>query len=103
VRILDATAERLLGTATAVCRTDHSIELRPGDTVLLYTDGLVEQRRDGRWTTIDEGISRLCAELAGLARLPLERLCDQLLERVLPGPAEDDVALLAVRCHVPAC
>jgi phosphoserine phosphatase RsbU/P len=99
VRTHDTPPERLLGTGTPAARTDHVTRLLPGDTVLLYTDGLVEQRHDGRRSTIDEGVSRLRAELAELGGVPVEQLCDDLLRRVLPGPADDDVALLAVRCR----
>ena len=97
VRMLDTPPERLLGTGTPAPRTDHVTGLGPGDTLLLYTDGLVEQRQDDRRSTIDEGISRLCSALAELGGVPVEQLCDDLLQRVLPGPADDDVALLAVR------
>jgi serine phosphatase RsbU (regulator of sigma subunit) len=93
VRVLGTRPERLLGTEAAGVRTDHDAELRAGDTVLLYTDGVVEHGRTG----IDEGIERLRAQLAGLAGVPLERLCDRLLDRIAPGRADDDVALLAVR------
>lgn len=75
----------------------HELEtcLPVGGTLLLYTDGLVERRHE----LLDEGIARLAGHLAELARAgtPLEELCDQLLDRLLPERPEDDVALLAVR------
>ena len=89
--------ERLLGAGTQRRRTDHRTVLEPGDTVVFYTDGLVEQGRTG----IDEGITRLTAHLAALVGLPLEELCDQLLARIAAGRADDDIALLAVRAHPP--
>jgi serine phosphatase RsbU (regulator of sigma subunit) len=95
VDALTSTPERLLGTDSPGPRTDHTAVLHPGDTLLLYTDGLVEHAR----TPLDEGLARLAATLAELHRQPLEALCDGLLERLLPGRADDDVALLAVRCH----
>jgi serine phosphatase RsbU (regulator of sigma subunit)/anti-sigma regulatory factor (Ser/Thr protein kinase) len=68
--------------------------VRPGDTLLLYTDGLVE-RRD-RW--IDEGLEQMLA----YARRSAERAPDELVEELLAellgaGSTEDDVALLALR------
>jgi serine phosphatase RsbU (regulator of sigma subunit) len=87
--------ERLLGAEYTGRRTDHEAVLRPGDTVLLCTDGLVETGRTG----IDEGIARLCAELARLRDLPLDDLCDRLIARLVPEHADDDIALLAVRAY----
>jgi serine phosphatase RsbU (regulator of sigma subunit) len=67
--------------------------LGAGATVLLYTDGLVERRdRD-----IDTGTEELVALLGTCGDLPLEQLCDRVLERMFLPDAEDDVALLAVR------
>jgi phosphoserine phosphatase RsbU/P len=62
---------------------------------VLYTDGLIEHGRTG----IDEGIALLTDALSELADLPLEKLCDQLLDRIVPGRADDDIALLALRCR----
>jgi light-regulated signal transduction histidine kinase (bacteriophytochrome) len=83
----------LLGVDPTAERPEEEITLADGATVLLYTDGLVERRDQ----LLDDGIDRLGAALDELRELPLERLCDALLQRLLPERAEDDVALVAVR------
>ena len=50
-------------------------------------------------TGIDEGIARLAGHLADSSGLGIEQQCDRVLDRVAPGRADDDIALLAVRCH----
>ncbi len=95
VEMLDSAPERLLGVDEPSSRTDHTATLRVGDTVLLVTDGLVEHGR----IDIDSGLDRLREVLAGLAGDPVDALCDRLLDRILTGPIDDDVAILAVRCH----
>jgi serine phosphatase RsbU (regulator of sigma subunit) len=90
--LLARTPERLLGVAPGVHRTDHELVLQPGDTLLLYTDGLVERRG----AVLDDGFAWLLGELAERGGYPLGRLCDELLAE-LGGRVDDDVALLAVR------
>jgi serine phosphatase RsbU (regulator of sigma subunit) len=94
VQQLNAVPERLLGAGCTRPRTTHEVLLRPGDTVVFYTDGLVEHGRTG----IDEGITRLTGQLAALSDVDLEELCDQLLDPVVTARADDDIAVLAVRC-----
>jgi serine phosphatase RsbU (regulator of sigma subunit) len=65
--------------------------LRAGDTLWLYTDGLVESRR----RPIDHGLGEL-ARAAGAAHGDLEPIADALLA-TLPRSREDDVALLGLR------
>jgi PAS domain S-box-containing protein len=89
------TGDLLLGVDPTVRRRESEISLDRDATVLLYTDGLVE-RRDA---DLDEGIGRLRDALEELAHLPLEELLDQLLDRLVHGHPEDDVALVAVRLH----
>ena len=93
--MLDSPPELLLGADEPATRTDHTTTLAPGDTVLLVTDGLVEHGR----IDIDSGMARVCALLAGLGGVPVDELCDRLLDGILTGPADDDVAILAVHCH----
>ena len=91
--LADVPADLLLGVTRDSARAEHVVDLDVSDTVLLYTDGLVERRdRD-----LDEGIAELLDVLAECGGMPLEALCDCLLERLFLPDAEDDVAILAVR------
>jgi serine phosphatase RsbU (regulator of sigma subunit) len=94
VEVLTTEPERLLGAESTRARTDHVAELREGDTVVFYTDGIVEHGRSG----IDEGIERLSQALAGCRGLPADALCDRLLGRIVRGRTDDDIAILALRC-----
>ncbi|WP_448642045.1 SpoIIE family protein phosphatase [Geodermatophilus sp. URMC 63] len=88
-------ADLLLGVDPDAPRRESVAVLERGSTVLLYTDGLVE-RRDA---DLDDGQTRLATALADLGGLPLQQMCDRLVERMVDGHPTDDVALVAVRLH----
>ena len=83
----------MLGVDCSAERAESVLDVVPESTVLLYTDGLVERRG----STIDEGIARLVEHVGEQAGKPLEELCDTLLDRLLQGTPQDDVAIVAVR------
>ena len=66
----------------------------PGDTLLLYTDGLIERRSED----IDTGLARLTGTLAQHSTLGHEQLADALLDSLkVSGGASDDIALVVIR------
>ena len=72
------------------------LTLAPGDTLLLYTDGLTEARRQGALL----GTDAVMAQVQDLAELPPEALTERLYARAVEyagGSLGDDLALLAVR------
>lgn len=71
-------------------RAEAQVVLLPGSTVLLYTDGLVEHRG----ADLADCLSTLAGQAAGLAGLPLEQVCDEVIRS---APTEDDAAVLIVR------
>jgi serine phosphatase RsbU (regulator of sigma subunit)/anti-sigma regulatory factor (Ser/Thr protein kinase) len=83
-----------IGTGTGGADYDQQrITLGPAETLLLYTDGLIERR--GR--TLSEGEAAL-SEAASVAPDEPELLCRAVLQRLTEGiEPPDDVALLAVR------
>lgn len=85
----------MLGVDPATPRRESVIRLDRETTVLLYTDGLIERRR----SHLDDGMERLRSAAADLAHRPLDELCDELIERLVEGRPEDDVALVAIRLH----
>jgi serine phosphatase RsbU (regulator of sigma subunit) len=92
VRWLEHEPDLLLGVDPAAPRADHRSTLGPGDTVVLFTDGLVEHR--GR--SIDEGMHAVRSAAIAAADRSVEDLCDALLD-CLDDDRTDDVALLVVR------
>jgi hypothetical protein len=93
VRLLDGHGPAL-GVRPDIVYTEAGIVLEPGDTVVLYTDGLIESRSRG----IDVGLA--CAEEL-IARWPetepLDHCCRELARTLAPPPRADDVCILAVR------
>ncbi|NGO09065.1 SpoIIE family protein phosphatase [Streptomyces sp. HC44] len=68
------------------------LELAEGSRLVLYTDGLVEEReRD-----IDVGLELLRTTLAGADRSP-EDTCRAVLDAMLPARQSDDIALIVAR------
>jgi PAS domain S-box-containing protein len=91
-RLADAVSPALAVTADCV-RTEATVRLAAGSTLLLYTDGLVERRLE----VIDAGIQRVCDVLADSRSLPPGQVADHL-SALLPGDAHaDDVAFLVYR------
>jgi serine phosphatase RsbU (regulator of sigma subunit) len=79
-----------LGVHGWPARATESVDVPPGSTLLLYTDGLVERRdRD-----IDEGLAEMCRRASARYRPDLQELCDELAGA---AATDDDVALLAIR------
>jgi anti-sigma regulatory factor (Ser/Thr protein kinase) len=93
VRFLESEQRLPLGIDAHVAATESIHPLAAGDTLLLFTDGLIERRHE----SLELGFNRLLEALRDAPRA-VEELCDHVLERTLGDhPGEDDVALLAVR------
>jgi anti-sigma regulatory factor (Ser/Thr protein kinase)/putative methionine-R-sulfoxide reductase with GAF domain len=91
VRVARVDAGPPLGAGVGGTFTEYTEQLRPGSTVVLCTDGLVE-RRDA---SLDEGLQRLCS--ACTEDSGPEVKCDRIIGRLtVDRGAEDDVALLVV-------
>jgi PAS domain S-box-containing protein len=86
----------LLGLVERIELEDRSADLGPGDTLVLYTDGLTEARAPGCvWNT--EELARAVTSLRG--RDP-QAMADALLAMAVPdspGALRDDIAIVALR------
>lgn len=100
--VVDASGVRFLedGRSTPLCagdpreRTEASISLEPGATLVFYTDGLVERRGE----SLDVGFARLAQALEEHAGHDPETLSDLILGLLLGDESTpDDTALLLLR------
>jgi serine phosphatase RsbU (regulator of sigma subunit)/CheY-like chemotaxis protein/anti-sigma regulatory factor (Ser/Thr protein kinase) len=93
VRFLDTRNTLPLGVDDRIAPGEAEYPFVPGETLLLFTDGLIERRRE----SISVGLDRLSEAFAG-APQGVEEICDHVLtETVSRQGSDDDVALLAVR------
>ena len=74
-------------------RRRHRARFAPGDTLLLFTDGLIERRTED----IDAGRARLSQALVDLADTELDRGLRCLVNTVRDAAHDDDVAAVALR------
>lgn len=89
---LDAVRDPMLGAMPGWRYTTITTELRSGDMLFLYTDGLVE-RRDA---DLDERTERLVGILRDCSERP-GRVLDEVLARMEHDRAADDTTLFALR------
>jgi serine phosphatase RsbU (regulator of sigma subunit)/PAS domain-containing protein len=81
-------------TQKVVSRPLGTAMLRAGDTLVLYTDGLVERRGEA----LDVGIARLSDALVRLRELDVDSIADRLLPELPPmSSLRDDIALIVLR------
>jgi len=75
---------------------DRAIDLHLGDTLVLYTDGVTDERRDA-----DQfGETRLHEALTELAGAGAQRIADGVVDAVVgfrTGQPKDDIAILAIK------
>ncbi|MGY0068384.1 SpoIIE family protein phosphatase [Streptomyces sp. QTS137] len=95
VVLLDQATDPPLGVLTDPApRPQATVSYTPGDTLVLYTDGLIERRGED----IDAGLHRLADTLSRHTSLHPDHLADTLLTRLgVADGGRDDVALIVVR------
>ncbi|MGZ6793976.1 MAG: PP2C family protein-serine/threonine phosphatase, partial [Mycobacteriales bacterium] len=92
VRFLEGAQSVLVGAVPDAERTEDVTALAPGSVLVLYTDGLVEDRdRD-----LDDGLV-LLADALRAAPDDAEGICDALTTALSTATRADDVALLVVK------
>jgi PAS domain S-box-containing protein len=93
-RLEQAAAGTPLGWASP--RQQYAFRLPPGNTAVLYSDGLVENRKRGLDTGLDELVA-VAAEAPAAAVEDPALLLDYLVDRMLTGyEQDDDVTVLVV-------
>ena len=92
-RLLDGASSLLVGAVLGTHRDELDVPLLPGALLVLYTDGLVEQRG----LDPDAGLEQLRQAVQEVDATDADAVCDQLLERLHGKDVDDDVALLVVR------
>jgi serine phosphatase RsbU (regulator of sigma subunit) len=91
-RLAQSSPQRPLGAGGDV-RTATAWPLDKGETVLLYTDGLIERRGE----IIDAGLDRLSANATTLTEERLQSGLAKLIQELHYDEGADDITAVAVR------
>jgi hypothetical protein len=79
-----------LAVSATTERVNTTRALGREDVVVLYSDGLIERRDE----TLDAGLERLAEAASALRGSKVHDMADELLRRLLPRDAQDDVVLV---------
>ena len=84
----------VLGVLPTIATTDTGATLRPGDSIVLYTDGVTEARRAGEFFG-EERLVQVITSTAGAASDTAAALLDEVI-RFQAGHPRDDIAVVAI-------
>jgi PAS domain S-box-containing protein len=87
----------LLGAFEDVAWDADELALSPGDTLVLYTDGVTDTTRRGNERFGQERVAELLDSCHGLAPEDVARRMDAALQAFEEGPQRDDLAILVLR------
>ena len=88
-------AGTLLGVVPDVDLSVVTFDLRPGDYIVLFTDGLLEARRDGEQFG-NRGVREVLASCAGMAPGQVTAALEEAVTAFGRGEPRDDMAILVV-------
>jgi PAS domain S-box-containing protein len=93
-RYLEDTPSPPMGVVETPRYRQRTLQMEPGSTLLLYTDGLVETPTQA----LDTGLEKLrAATVAAAAGADVDALCASVLERhAAEGAQDDDVTMIAM-------
>jgi len=73
------------------------LQLRPGDTLMMFTDGLVEASNEDHDEFGEEGVIRVALENRGASAAKLEKLLTQAASGHCGGHFQDDASMIVLR------
>jgi serine phosphatase RsbU (regulator of sigma subunit) len=91
----------LIGVVDDPELSDSIVDLGPGDALFLYTDGVTEAHAPDRILEADD-IARLLETCAGGDAADLVKCVEDAVAALGSGPANDDIAMLALRVPLSA-
>jgi phosphoserine phosphatase RsbU/P len=97
IRTIRGCSGRALGVFDNANLTDQEAHLAPGDTLLLYTDGVTEARAPDGTFFGEERLASLLRSSVGLDATALASRIERAVMEFQENDAHDDVAVLVLR------
>jgi serine phosphatase RsbU (regulator of sigma subunit) len=87
----------LLGIVPDPNLDDHAVTLEPGDSLVFYTDGVIESRAGSNGVLDERRLSELIATLAGSGPDAIAARIEEAAVMSQNGRPKDDIAVLVLR------
>ena len=97
-RLSDAQHPPLGSVSVSRPHSEVSVSLQPGSLILMYSDGLIERRRE----PFDVGLARLEVVCAELVDHPIDVIADEIVNRLTALSAPEDDVVVACFRYTPA-
>ena len=94
---LDVVGDLPLGVSPDATFAESTVELRAGDTIVLYTDGITEAKGPGGIFFETDGLEAAVAGQGGDPTTVITRIKQALFDHSRGGPASDDQTIVALQ------